>query len=711
VEGAARRGPVEPLNELAVPRLGLLRVAFGDRFVEAPHHRLRGRAPAEVLLALPCGLADAFLLLSNVRHLGKRPATRGPGDGSNRAPYAAPVEDAERQRQERRLERDRRRRAQGKQTYFESDATLDSWPDSQDPASAPTSILRPRRDLERDELIELEAQALDQEGQAGQAAAFAPAVTPEGARLGAEAETGRGLARSGVIFAIATAISRIVGLVREIAQAAIFGIHGPVNAFEIAFLIPNTVRSLVADSALSAAFVPVFSDLLVKGERARAWRVASSLFWLMLLGLGGLTALFMLIAPLVMGIFGYGPHDKYGVIAAVLARILFPLVLVLGLTGIVVGILNSYDHFTVPALSPVLWNLIILLGLGLGVQSTSSDAKRLYIYAGAILVATIAQFLLPLPWLRGLDGQLHMVIDLHDPAVKRTFMLMVPVTIGLGLININALIDQLFATHLPAGVRHRDDAPAAIVRAFRLYMLPQGVFSVAVATVLFPLLSRHASREDWSGFRHTMSTGLRLICFLLVPASVVAAVLATPIVRLLYQHGNFGPTDTPIVAASLAAFALGLTFNGTMLMLNRGFFSLQSPWIPSWVALGNLGVNAVLDAVLYRFGIWGIPLSTSLVNIAGTAALLYFLRRRMGGFGLRHTARSFALVCVGSAVLAGVGWAVWRLLDSGLGQSLPAQIVSLGAGLVVGYAAFFGVCRLLGVRELDTLLRLRRARA
>jgi putative peptidoglycan lipid II flippase len=615
------------------------------------------------------------------------------------------VEDAERKRQERRLERDRLRREQGKPTYFESDATLDSWPIAQDPATAPTSILRPRRD--RDELVELEAQALDAEGQAAPFAAAAPVTAPDAQHE----EAGRGLARSGVIFAIATAVSRVIGLVREIAQAAIFGISGPVNAFEIAFLIPNTVRSLVADSALSAAFVPVFSDLLVKGERRRAWQVASTLFWLMLVGLGGLTAFFIVIAPWVMAVFGFGPGHQYAEVAANLARILFPLVLILGLTGIVVGILNSYDHFTVPALSPVLWNVIILLGLALGVHTTDLKSTRLYIYAVAILVATIAQFLLPLPWLRGLDGRLHMVIDIHDPAVKRTFVLMVPITIGLGLININALIDQLFATHLPAGIPHRHDAPAAIVRAFRLYMLPQGVFSVAVATVLFPLLSRHASREDWNGFRHTMSTGLRLICFLLVPASVAAAVLATPIVRLLYQHGNFGPADTPIVAASLAAFALGLTFNGTMLMLNRGFFSLQSPWIPSLVALGNLGVNAVLDAVLYRLGIWGIPLSTSLVNIAGTAALLYFLRRRMGGFGLRETTRSLLLVCVASVALAAVGWGVWRLLDSGLGRSLPAQIVSLGAGLVLGYAAFFGLCRLLGVRELETLSRLRRSRS
>jgi len=615
------------------------------------------------------------------------------------------VEDAERQRQERRLERDRRRREQGKPAYFENDATLDSWPISQDPASAPTSILRPRRDTERGELIELEAQALDQEGQAAaQATAFPPPATPAGARPEA-ADVGRGLARAGVIFAVATGISRVVGLVREIAQAAVFGISGPINAFEIAFLIPNTVRSLVADSALSAAFVPVFSDMLVKGQRKRAWQVASTLFWLMLLGLGGLTALFILIAPWVMEIFGYGP-DNFGTIATGLARILFPLVLILGLTGIVVGILNSYDHFTVPALSPVLWNLIILLGLGLGVQSTSSDSTRLYIYAAAILVATIAQFLLPLPWLRGLDGQLHMAIDIRDPAVKRVFVLMVPVTIGLGLININAVIDQLFATHY----LDPNKDPAAIVRAFRLYMLPQGVFSVAVATVLFPLLSRHASRRDWSAFQNLVGTGLRLICFLLIPASVAAAVLATPIVRLLYQHGVFGPAATGRVAPCLAAFALGLTFNGTMLMLNRGFFSLQSPWIPSWVAFGNLGLNALLDAVFYRFGTWGIPLSTSLVNIAGTGALLVLFRRRMPGFDLGETVRTCSLVTVASAALAGLGWAIWHALDAELGRSLPAQIVSLGAGLVLGYAAFFGLCRLLGVHELDTLLRLRRSR-
>jgi putative peptidoglycan lipid II flippase len=582
--------------------------------------------------------------------------------------------------------------------YFESEAALDSWPVAQDPSERPTTILRPRRDR-RGELVELEAEALDQEGNAMQVAAPAPAAE--------RPDTTGSLTRSGVIFAVATGLSRLIGLVREIVQAALFGISGPINAFEIAFLIPNTVRSLVADSALSAAFVPVFSDLLVKGERKRAWRVASSLFWLMLLGLGGLTALFVVVAPWFMAIFGYGPHDKFGALAAGLARVLFPLVLVLGLTGIVVGILNSYDHFSVPALSPVAWNLVILLGVGLGAEHSGHSSTRLYYYAVAILIATIVQFLLPLPWLRGRDDRLRMVIDIHDPAVKRTFMLMLPVTIGLGLINLNAAIDQLFATHF----LNPHLAPAAIVRAFRLYMLPQGMFSVAVATVLFPLLSRHVSRGNWDAFKSTIATGLRLISFFLIPASAAAAVLCVPIVRLLYQHDRFTAADTPVVAYCLAAFSLGLTFNGTMLMLNRGFFSLQSPWIPSWVACGNLGLNAVLDAVFYRLGIWGIPLSTSLVNIAGTWALLVLLRRRMGSFELTETVRSFILVTVAAAALAVVAWGVWRLLDSGLGRSLPAQIVSLGLGLVLGYAAFFGACRMLGVRELETMLRLRRARS
>ena len=298
------------------------------------------------------------------------------------------------------------------------------------------------------------------------------------------------------------------------------------------------------------------------------------------------------------------------------------------------------------------------------------------------------------------------MIDWRDPAVRQTLVLMVPITIGLGLINFNAVVDTFFAARLI----DRFQAPSAINAAFRLYMLPQGIFSVAVATVLFPSLSRLATAADFDGFRRTVTTGIRQIAFLLVPASVICAVLADPIVRLVYHRGDFTPRQTPAVAASLAAFSLGLVFNGFMLMLNRAFFSLQSPWIPTWVALGNLGLNAVFDAAFYRFGIWGLPLSTALVNIAGSAALFVLLRRRLGSLDLHGTISTFLRVVAASALAGAVAYAVWRGLDEELGRSTVAQIVSVGTSLLAATAVYGLVCRALGVRELEALRALRRQR-
>ncbi len=513
----------------------------------------------------------------------------------------------------------------------------------------------------------------------------------------------RRLARSTLIFSLATGISRVLGLVREMVAAYYFGAAGAINAFTVAFQIPNLVRALVADAAISSAFVPVFSDLLEKGERKRAWRVASSLFWLMLLGLSGLTALFMLAAPLLIRPF----HPVDFNLAVGLSRVLFPIVALLGVSGIVVGILNSYDEFSVPALTPVAWNLAIIAGLVIGVPRANSTDAQLYVYAGSILLGTIIQVLLPMPWLRGRDDRLRLVIDWRDPAVAQTFKLMIPVTLGLGLININALIDTFFAS------RFIDPslAPTAIDKAFRVYMLPQGMFSVAVATVLFPSLARLASRGDMDGFRVTVSRGLRLITFLLIPASVFCAVLAEPIIRLLYQRGQFTSQQTTVVAGALAAFSLGLTFNGTMLMLNRAFFSLQSNWIPTVIALANLGVNAALDAAFYHLGVWGIPLSTSFVNIAGTLALFILLRRQIGSDGLGSFVGVAARVLVASALLALVAYPIWRALDDAVGSSFGAQILSLGTAIIAGAVVYIGTCRVLGVRETQSLLSLRSRRS
>jgi putative peptidoglycan lipid II flippase len=519
-----------------------------------------------------------------------------------------------------------------------------------------------------------------------------PPVTPVAER------PARRLALSTAIFSFATGISRVLGLFREVVAKNYFGVNGPVNAFNIAFLVPNTIRALVADAALSSAFVPVFSDLIEKGERKRAWRVASSLLWLTLLGLGGVSALFILLAPWIMPPL----YPDYHTLLIGLSQVLFPIVALLGVSGIVVGILNTYDEFSIPALTPVAWNLVIIAGLVFGVPRVDGTDHKLYVYAAAILLGTIVQVLLPIPWLRGLDGRLQMVIDWRDPAVKQVFKLMLPVTLGLGLININALIDGVIGGWLIT-----KNAPATIDAAFRIYMLPQGVFSVAIATVLFPSLARFAARHDMTGFRNTTSLGLRQISFLLVPASIICAVLAEPITRLIYQRGAFTPDQTPAVAACLAALSLGLTFNGTMLMLNRSFFSLQENWVPTSIALGNLVINAGLDVAFSPLGTWGIPLATSLVNIAGTGALLVVMRRRLGRIDFAGVASTFGRVSLASVVAGGVAFAVWKPLDEAVGRSLGGQLVSLLPALAAAALAYLLACRALRVREMQALLSLR----
>jgi putative peptidoglycan lipid II flippase len=514
----------------------------------------------------------------------------------------------------------------------------------------------------------------------------------------------RRIARSTAVFSLATAISRVLGLVREMVSAYYFGVAGKINAFTVAVQIPNLVRSLVADAALSGAFVPVFSELLERGEKARAWRVASTLLWLTLLVLGGITAVFILLAPLLMRPFG-DPGGDYD-LAVGLSRVLFPIVVLLGLSGIIVGILNTYGHFALPALAPVAWNLVIILGLVLGVPRVEGEDAELYLYAGVVVLGTLVQLLLPVPWLRRLDGRLTMVLDWRDPAVRRVLVLMIPVTLTIGLVNVNFVVDMLFASRL----LDPELAPAAIDKAFRLYMLPQGIFAVAVTTVLFPTLARLAARGDEPGLRRALDHGIRLIAFLLVPAGLVSIVLAEPIVRLVYERGEFTAANTVVVAQCLQAFSLGLVFNGWALLLNRSFYAVQSNWVPTGVALGAVGLNAVFNTFFYRLGIWGVPLSTTTVNIVAAVTLLVLMRRWIGLENMTRTATAIVRILVAAALAALAAFGVWWALDSWLGRATLAQVVSVGLGLVAAALVYPGAARMLRVSELEALLLLRARR-
>jgi putative peptidoglycan lipid II flippase len=523
----------------------------------------------------------------------------------------------------------------------------------------------------------------------------------EGRGGGGRGGEGR-VARNTAIFSIATGISRVAGLVREIVAASFFGTSGPASAFTLAFQIPNLISNLFAQAALSAAFVPVFTELLQQGRRREAFRLASTLFWIMLIVLGAITAFFILAAGVIMPLFT-GPTfgGALDTLTAGLSRVLFPVVMLLGLTGLLVGILQSYDHFTIPAIAPAAWNLVIIVLL-VALHSDFHGEHAVYAYAIAILAATFVQLAMVAGALGRIDFRLQPHIDWRDERVRRVFMLMLPVTIGLGIVNLDQLINSVFGTLVSA------EAPRAIENAFRIYMLPQGMFSVAVATVLFPTLSRMAARRDAAQMRRTLGTGMRQINLLLIPAAAFIVVLATPITRLLYERGHFDARSTELVSIALFWFAFSLPFGGLNLLLTRTFFALQRPWIPTSLAAINIVVDIIVSVGLYKpLGIAGLIIGTVAANVVMTALQL---RRLRIGFNGRlegaQTTMITARILLASALLAAVAWVVWYGLDTLLGRSLPAQIVSVGAAAAAGLLVYTRAVLAMRIPEAHQVSRL-----
>jgi putative peptidoglycan lipid II flippase len=278
---------------------------------------------------------------------------------------------------------------------------------------------------------------------------------------------------------------------------------------------------------------------------------------------------------------------------------------------------------------------------------------------------------------------------------------MLPVTLALGVINFDNVINSIFGTLVSR------EAPAAIDRAFRIYMLPQGIFSVAIATILFPTLSRFATRKDFEGLRKTMANGVRLIALTLIPSAVLMMVLAQPITRLIYQRGVFNAEATDLVTTAMVFWALSLPAQGISLLFSRTFFSLQRPWITTAIAVANMLVNVALSAILYKpFGIAGIVLG----SVAGTLTMAtlqgWKLSQLLHGIEGRRTLLAMLKMVGASALLAGVSYVVWYGLDQALGRSLIAQIVSLGLGILAGIAVYVGGVYALHVEEAQQIRRL-----
>ena len=524
---------------------------------------------------------------------------------------------------------------------------------------------------------------------------------PEG-----DAESGR-LGRSTAFFSIATGFSRVAGLIREIVAASYFGVTGPMSAFTIAFQLPNLVRMLFADAALQAAFVPVFTEQLEAGKRPSAFRLASTLIFLVTVVLGFITAAFILLAPVLVPLVAPGFDSATEDLAISLSQLLFPILVMLGISGVVVGVLNSYNRFGVFAIAPLFWNIAIIAVL-VGLAPAFPEGDEIYAYAIGVIVGTALQLAMVAWDLRNTPFRLQRVFDWRSPLVKKVLILMLPVTISLGLINFNLSINSFFGTLVEGTIVAPDGtlqplgsyAPAAIDKAFRIYMLPQGMFSVAVATVIFPTLSRFAARREYDNLRATMANGMRMIILVLMPAAAAILVLSDPMTQLVYQRGEFDAAQTELVSTALFWFAFSLPFNGLFLLMTRTFFSLQRPWIPTVIAMLNLLLTALGSLALYKpFGISGIVAATAIATSVSVFAQGVILRRELNGLEIGSLIDGAIRIAIGSLMLAGVTYAVWSGLDSALGEGTLGQLAAVGGGLVAGGLSYLGVILALRVPE------------
>ena len=337
---------------------------------------------------------------------------------------------------------------------------------------------------------------------------------------------------------------------------------------------------------------------------------------------------------------------------------LFPIVVLLGLNGLVVGILNAHDHFSIPALAPLVWNVVIIVAM-VALTPRFEGGDELYAYAIGVVAGTAVQLAMCLPPLRGIGFPLRISLDLHDPHIRRVLILMLPVSLGLGLINVS-LRAQL-GDRLP---RLRRGAAPRSTRRSASTCSRRGCSPSRSPRSLFPALARLASRRDLPGMRALTGTGMRQIALLLIPSAAAIVALATPMARLVYERGEFDAESTRQVAEALLWFSFSLPFSGFNLLLTRTFFSLQRPWLPTKLALASVAVNAVVSLALYEpFGIAGIVLGTTVSNVVMTLLLGNRLRRELGGLEVMRTLRAVALMTAAAVLLAAVAYGVWYGLD------------------------------------------------
>ena len=519
-----------------------------------------------------------------------------------------------------------------------------------------------------------------------------------------ETPSSSGLLRSASVISAATMTSRLLGLIRDQVLAYLFGAGNAMDAFYVGFRIPNLMRDLFAEGAMSAAFVPTFTKRLTAEGRTQAWQLGNQLINALLIVTGLLVTIGIIFAaPLVMlfaGHFNEVPGKLE--LATTLTRIMLPFLSLVAIAAAFMGMLNSLQRFFTPALSPAMFNLaMIASGFALVPLMPSVGLPPIAGMAIGALIGGVGQVVLQWPALHHAGYRYRPILNLRDPGLREILRLMGPGILGLAAVQINLLVNTILATGEGTG------AVSWLSYAFRLMYLPIGLFGVSIATAALPTLSRQAARENPEEMRQTISNGLRLMFMLNVPATLGLVTLASPIVALIFERGSFTPADTAATAAALMCYAPGLLGYSTVKIAVPSFFALRDSRTPALISVGSVVLNVALNLLLIRLmGYRGLALGTAVAALVNAAALLYLLQRRLGGLEGPRIAMAFVKISVASTLmaLAAFGTEQW-LATTWPGLGVWHQATRLGIAISAGLIVLATAARALRIEEFDDVRR------
>jgi putative peptidoglycan lipid II flippase len=507
--------------------------------------------------------------------------------------------------------------------------------------------------------------------------------------------TDKSIIRSAGVVSLATVISRILGFIRDVVIARLFGVYIYAQAFVIAFRIPNLLRDLVGEGASNAALVPVFSEYQLRRSREEFWELANVVLNILLVILTAIVLLGILFSPLIVRMIapGFSADPEKFLQTVRLNRLIFPYILLISLAAYSMGILNSLKHFSVPAFAPCLLNISIIvfaLVFGEGIMGL----------ALGILVGGFLQLAVQVPVLYKKGFRPHLFRRFRHPAAKTIGRLMLPRLASSAIYQLNNFVDSIFGSlALIVG----EGGVAVLYFAYRLIQFPLGIFSNALFQVILPTFSTQALEENRGALKQTLAFGLRVVFFLLLPASIGLLVLARPIIWALFQGGRFDAYSTQLTARALVFYSLGLSAYGASKILHGCFFALKDTATPAKVALLALITNVILNAILmWPLKIAGIALATSISGINTFIILFVILRKRLGDFYSKDIFSSLGRILAASLSMGIVCYFLAQRDFSG-GNALVNRIGNLSLKLIAGCLSYILFCFVFRVREMREL--------